>query len=104
MDGMTPKRIPQWMVHVGACSPSRFDIAMLHKREVVDSTDGTKPANGTGFTAIEMGYRSDCDSELKKLAEKQLQHMPTCEALGEHYNLDYQVLDIGHTTGMIPKC
>jgi hypothetical protein len=86
---------------VGAGIPSRFDIAMLHKRGV-DVTDGVTPANGTRFTAIEIGYRSDYDPELKKLAEKQLQHMPTCQALAQHYNVDYQVWDIGHT-GMIPK-
>jgi hypothetical protein len=39
---------------------------------------------------------------LKKLEEKRLQHAPTCQALGRHYNIDYQLWDVGHT-GMIPK-
>jgi hypothetical protein len=54
------------------------------------------------LTTIEIGFRSDYDPDLKKVAEQQLQHAPTCEALGRHYNLDYQIWNIGHT-GMMPK-
>jgi hypothetical protein len=32
--GITHKRIPQWMMPAGADMPLRFDIAMLHKRDV----------------------------------------------------------------------
>ena len=99
--GVTHKRIPQWMMPAGAATPSRFDIAMLHKREI-DVTDGVMPAIGTTFTTLEIGYRSDYDPDLNKLAEKQLQHAPTCEALSKNYKVDYQIWDIGHT-GMIPK-
>jgi hypothetical protein len=99
--GVTHKRIPQWMMPAGAAPPSRFDIAMLHTREI-DITDGVMPATGTTFTTVEIGYRSDYDPDLNKLAEKQLQHAPTCEALGRNYKVDYQIWDIGHT-GMIPK-
>jgi hypothetical protein len=99
--GITCKRIPQWMMPIGADTPSRFDIAMLHKRGV-DVINGVTPAAGTSLTAIEVGFRSDYDPDLKKVAEKQLQHAPTCQALGQHYSLDYQIWDIGHT-GMIPK-
>jgi hypothetical protein len=84
-----------------ASMPSRFDIAMLHKREV-DTVNGVTPAPGTHLTAIEIGYRSDYDPDLNKLEEKRLQHAPTCQALGRHYNIDYQIWDVGHT-GMIPK-
>ena len=101
--GITHKRIPQWMVPAGAAaSPSRFDIAMLHKREHDIKDGGTLPAHGTNLTAIEIGYRPDYDPQLTKLAEKQLQHAPTCAILARQYNLDYQIWDIGHT-GMIPK-
>jgi ribonuclease HI len=99
--GIVHKRIPDWMMPVGAAAPSRFDIAMLHRRDL-DVIDGVTPASQTPFTTIEIGYRSDYDPDLKKLAEKQLQHAPTCAALGQHYKLDYQIWDVGHT-GMIPK-
>jgi hypothetical protein len=35
--------------------PSRFDIAMLHKRGV-DVIEGVPPAIGTSLTTIEIGY------------------------------------------------
>jgi ribonuclease HI len=99
--GIVHKRIPDWMMPGGADAPSRFDIAMLHKRDL-DVIDGVTPASQSTFTTVEIGYRSDYDPDLKKLAEKQLQHAPTCAALGKHYKLDYQIWDIGHT-GMSPK-
>ena len=99
--GITHKRIPQWMMPAGAEAPSRFDIAMIHKREL-DIHEGITPAHGTNLTAIEIGYRSDYDPDLTKLAEKRMQHAPTCDVLAQHYIMDYQVWDIGHT-GMIPK-
>jgi hypothetical protein len=99
--GITHKRIPQWMMPAGADLPSLFDIAMLYKRDV-GVIEGVPPANGTNITEIEIGLRSDYDPDLKNVAEKQMQHAPTCEALGQHYNLDYQIWNIGHT-GMMPK-
>jgi hypothetical protein len=72
--GIIHKRIPQWMMPAATAGmPSRFDIAMLHKREV-DIVNGVTPAQGTHLTAIEIGYRSDYDPDLKKLEEKRLQH------------------------------
>jgi hypothetical protein len=44
--GITHKQIPQWMMPAGADMASRFDIAMLHKRDV-DVIEGVPPANGT---------------------------------------------------------
>jgi hypothetical protein len=49
------------------------------------------------MTTIEICFRSDYDPDLKKVAEKQLQHAPTCEALGRHYNLD-NLDNMGHWT------
>jgi hypothetical protein len=60
--GITCKRIPQWMMPIGAHTPSRFDIAMLHKRDV-DVINGVIPAAGTSLTAIEVGFRSEYDPE-----------------------------------------
>jgi hypothetical protein len=99
--GVTHKRIPQWMLPANAAVASRFDIAMIHTR-AVDFDTARPPPAGTTITAIEIGYRSDYDPELRKLAEKQEQHAETCDALRQRYNLDYQVWDIGHT-GMIPS-
>ena len=98
--GITEKRIPLWMMPTKEAA-SRFDIAMVHKR-ASDIVHGTPPARDTTITAIEIGFRSDYDPELKKLSEKQLQHATSCNALRQRYNLDYQVWDIGHT-GMIPS-
>jgi hypothetical protein len=58
-------RIPQWMIPAGADMASRFDIAMLHNRDV-DVIEGVLPANGTSMTTIEIGFRSDYDPDLIK--------------------------------------
>jgi hypothetical protein len=64
------KRIPQWMLPAATAGmPSRFDIALLNKREV-DIVNGVTPAQGTHLTAIEIGYRSDYDPNLKKKLEE----------------------------------
>jgi hypothetical protein len=89
------------MLPANAAAASRFDIAMIDTR-AVDFDTARPPPAGTTITAIEIGYRSDYDPELRKLAEKQEQHAETCAALRQRYNLDYQVWDIGHT-GMIPS-
>jgi hypothetical protein len=98
--GITEKRIPQWMMPTATLA-SRLDIAMVHTR-AVDVNAAKLPRAGTMITAIEIGYRSDYDPELRKMAEKQEQHVPTCDGLRQRYTVDYQIWDIGHT-GMIPK-
>jgi hypothetical protein len=98
--GISNKRIPQWMMP-NKTPPTRLDIVMVHTRAV--DINPTRPLpRGTRVSAIEIGYRSDYDPDLRKFSEKTEQHQTTCELLRRRYDLDYQVWDIGHT-GMIPN-
>jgi hypothetical protein len=51
---------------------------------------------------VEVGYRSDYDPNGRKYQEKLMQHHQTITRLKRHYNVDYQVWDIGHT-GVLPS-
>jgi hypothetical protein len=75
--GIINKQIPQWMMPAATSGmPSRFDIAMLHKREV-EIVNGVTPAQGTHLTAIETGYRSD-STMIQKFEETAGETIATC--------------------------
>jgi ribonuclease HI len=82
--------------------PTRFDIVLLHTDPgaVGNMTTWRDIPARTGMTAVEIGFRTDYDKG-RKLALKQEQHRHTCSRLRRHYDLAYQVWDIGYT-GMIP--
>jgi hypothetical protein len=83
--------------------PTKFDIVLLHTE-----ASGVHPAltwldipARTDMTAVEIGFRTDYDRG-RKLLQKQEQHAHTCSRLRRHYNLSYQIWDIGYT-GMLPS-
>lgn len=81
---------------------SKFDILIMHTRAEITTTSVWRDLpSKTGITAVEIGFRSDYDGG-RKLLQKLDQHKHTCARLRTHYDLNYQVWDIGHT-GMLPS-
>jgi len=84
--------------------PSRLDIAIIHlpHDRVERATTWQQLRETTPLTAVEIGFRSDYDPEGRKYAEKMAQHRHTIARLSQHYQVDYQIWDIGHT-GILPS-